>query len=280
MARLIETDSLTNKDISAAVAIGAYTATAVRLLYVRVLAKQVAGNGDYVIYATLTKSAVEYRIIPITTANAATGVLAIGFVSTPIPMDVGDVVTVYLDGLAGDTTTPDTRVDFYEADYVRPAVTGRTLAIDASGQVTAGALANAIITAAAIATDAMIKLSPGLAWRGLVTEVVSTTDFKIATLAGLGDGAFQDATGPYYAFVRWNASGGGAAPQGEMKAVTNYVTAAGTFRTAAWSAALEVGDEIMILHPRVAQALAPATVGRTLAVDASGQATALLGTVV
>ena len=69
--RLIETDTFTDKDINAAVSIGSYTAEAVRGVIVRVLVKQVAGGGDYIIYATVTKSAVEYRIIPLTTGTAA-----------------------------------------------------------------------------------------------------------------------------------------------------------------------------------------------------------------
>ncbi|HPV11715.1 MAG TPA: hypothetical protein PKW83_13735 [Verrucomicrobiota bacterium] len=134
MARLLETDSLSNQDISSAVAIGAYTAAAVRLVSVRVLVAQAAGNGDYIIYGTLTKSATEYRIIPITTAAAANGVTALAFVSIEIPLDVDDVLTVYIDGLAGDNATPDTRVDFYEHDYLRPTTADRTLDVAATGE--------------------------------------------------------------------------------------------------------------------------------------------------
>lgn len=134
MARLIETDNFTNKDISAAVSIGSYTATAVRLVHVRVLVNQAAGNGDYIIYATITKSAVEYRVIPTTTAAAASGLTSLAFVSLAIPVDVSDVLQVYIDGLAGDTATPDTQVDFYEKDYLRPTVAGRTLDVNSDGE--------------------------------------------------------------------------------------------------------------------------------------------------
>lgn len=136
MARLLETDSLSNQNITSALAIGAYTATATRMLFIRVLADQVAGNGDYVVYATLQVGGAgsAYRLIPITTAAAASGVTAIGAISIGIPVDSGDVVTVYLTGLAGDNANPDTRVDFYENDYLRPTTAGRRLDVSATGE--------------------------------------------------------------------------------------------------------------------------------------------------
>lgn len=137
--RNLETDSLSNQNISTALAVGSYTATATRGVIVRLLCDQAAGNGDYTAYITLQVGGAgsAYRVIPITTANAASGVTAIGFVSIPIPVDSGDVLTVYLLGLAGDTVAPDTRVDYYEQDYVRPTVAGRTLNVSATGEAEA-----------------------------------------------------------------------------------------------------------------------------------------------
>jgi len=134
--RLIETDSLSNQDIHAALAVGSYTATATRGIMIRLLVDQVAGNGDYTAYVTLRVGGAgsAYRIIPISTAAAASGVTAIGYISATIPVDSGDVLTVYLLGLAGDTTTPDTRCDFYEQDYLRPTVAGRTLDVSSTGE--------------------------------------------------------------------------------------------------------------------------------------------------
>ena len=136
MARLLETDSLSNQNISAATAIGSHTATATRLVHVRVAVDQVAGNGNYIVYPTLriAGSGSAYVIIPKTTAEAASGETALMFAIGPIPMDNADVLTIYIDGLAGDTATPDTRVDFYEQDYLRPTVAGRTLDVSAGGE--------------------------------------------------------------------------------------------------------------------------------------------------
>lgn len=136
MARSLETDSLSNQNISTALEIGAYTAAATRFLFIRVLADQVAGNDDYTVYATLQVNGAgsAYRLIPITEAAAASGITAIGMVSIAIPVDSGDIVKVYLLGVAGDTTTPDTRVDFYENNYLAPTTADRTLDVTAGGE--------------------------------------------------------------------------------------------------------------------------------------------------
>lgn len=136
MARSLETDSLSNQNITSALEIGSRTADATRLLFIRVLVDQVAGNGDYTVYATLQVNGAgsAYRLIPITTAAAASGITAIGMVSIAIPVDAGDIVKVYLLGLAGDTTTPDTRVDFYENNYLVPTTADRTLDVSSGGE--------------------------------------------------------------------------------------------------------------------------------------------------
>ncbi|HPC93251.1 MAG TPA: hypothetical protein PLJ74_13515, partial [Myxococcota bacterium] len=125
MPRWIETDTLSNQNISSALAIGAYTADADRLILVQFFADQVAGNGDYIFYITqrLGGAGSSYRHIPITTAAAASGVTAIAGQSNMIAVRSGDVLTVYLDGLAGDTTTPDTSVRWFELDSMALAAT-------------------------------------------------------------------------------------------------------------------------------------------------------------
>lgn len=93
----------------------------------------------------------------------------------------------------------------------------------------------------------------GLSLHGTVTAIPGANQFTIPTLAGLGAGKFADATAPYRAFVLRDADGAGALPQGEMRTVTGYITATGTFTTAAFSAAVAVNDEILIIHPRLAE---------------------------
>lgn len=136
MTRWLETDSLSNQDISSALAIGAYTADADRMILVQFFADQVAGNGDYEFYVTLRVNGAgsSYRLIPITTAAAASGLTAIGGQSGMIAVRAGDVVTVYLDGLAGDNSTPDTTVRWFEMAALRPTIADRTLDVSAGGE--------------------------------------------------------------------------------------------------------------------------------------------------
>lgn len=98
----------------------------------------------------------------------------------------------------------------------------------------------------------LINRNQGLVYQGTVTAVPGANQFTIPTLANLGAGKFSDATDPYFAFVFRDAGGAGAAPQGERQAVTAYVEATGVFQTAAFTAAVDVGDEILIVHPAIA----------------------------
>lgn len=141
-ARWLETDTLSNQDISSALAVGAYTADADRLILVQVFADQVAGNGDYDIYLThrINGAGSSYRLIPITTAAAASGVTAIAAQSGMIAVRSGDVLTVYLDGLAGDNANPDTIVRWFELAALQPATPGQTIALDGDGYVTAASV--------------------------------------------------------------------------------------------------------------------------------------------
>ena len=116
--RWIETDTASNVDISSATAIGAYTADADALIIVDVCVDAVAGNGDYVMYVTkqINGTGSAYKILPKTTMTAASGETAISAQSGIIAVKSGDVLTVYVDGLAGDTTTPDYSTRWFEID--------------------------------------------------------------------------------------------------------------------------------------------------------------------
>lgn len=114
----IESDSNTNKDISSAASVGVYTSTGDKFVLPQLLADQVAGNGDYVYYVTLQVAGAgsHYVIGPKTTHAAASGETAIGAQGGFIAVRSGDVLTVYVDGLAGDTATPDVVVRWFELD--------------------------------------------------------------------------------------------------------------------------------------------------------------------
>jgi len=128
-----------------------------------------------------------------------------------------------------------------------------------SSQVLAGTgfyVLNQQSTAAAIASIlAAIDKIQGLVYYGVVTGVPVAGQFEIASLAGLGAAKFATVVPEYqyHAFVLRDAAGGGAAPQGESQAVTNYGTATGNFTANPFTVPVDVGDEILVIHPYLAR---------------------------
>jgi len=90
----------------------------------------------------------------------------------------------------------------------------------------------------------------GLVYYGEVTQVNLDTQFRVAGLAGFGDAYFADT---YRVFVVRDAAGLGAAPQGEMQPCTAYTSVGGIFTQPAFTAGLGVGDEVLLLHERIAE---------------------------
>ena len=93
----------------------------------------------------------------------------------------------------------------------------------------------------------------GLCYYGVVTDVPGANQFTIATMAGLGANKFAIVGGlSYYAFVFRDAAGG-VAPQGESQEITNYATNTGNFTANAFTIDVDIGDEILIIHPFLAR---------------------------
>ena len=115
MITWLETDTFTGKNISSAVAIGAYTATANKMLLCDVSLDSVAGDGDYILYLKrqINGAGSDYILLPRTTMTALTGETAIGGQSRTFSVKSGDVLTLYADGLAADTAV-NTIVRWYE----------------------------------------------------------------------------------------------------------------------------------------------------------------------
>ncbi len=156
--RRITTSSLSNQSLATALLCHTYTADADRLLFIRLFADQVAGNGAYSAYVTIQRSGAgsAYEVQPRASSTVASGITAIGFTTIAIPVLNTDVVKVYLLGLAGDTTTPDIVTEIWEDDALRPVTQGQhNVDVDASGGVEVGSFQAGAITAAAIATDAI-----------------------------------------------------------------------------------------------------------------------------
>lgn len=113
----IDTSTLSNQNISSALLAHTFTNTVrVRKVFITVSLDQVAGNGDYVAYATRQHGGAgsAYELQARTTATVASGVTAIEFQTIALMAEVGDVVKIYVTGLAGDTTTPDIITEVFE----------------------------------------------------------------------------------------------------------------------------------------------------------------------
>ncbi len=131
---------------------------------------------------------------------------------------------------------------------------GFTNSAGAAQQITAG-VNFVILTSMAGGGGPGPSPEESLSYYGIVDAVPGANQFTIGALAGLGAGKFAGATNPYQAFVLRDAGGASAAPQGELQAITAYVTATGVFTTAAFTAAVGIGDEILIVHPSIAAIL-------------------------
>jgi hypothetical protein len=213
----IETDTGTNVDIHAATAVGAYTATGDKLIMVDVSIDQVAGNGDYVMYVTrqIGGAGSAYVILPKTTMTAASGETAISGQSGWITVRNGDVLTCYVDGLAGDTATPDWTTRWFELaavaapdnagiaaiqsktdqlTFTTPNKVDATATVDTTGIATSAALAvvDANVDAIKAKTDALdvssvtvvtavngstITILRGDTFSGALTNIGALTDY-------------------------------------------------------------------------------------------------------
>jgi hypothetical protein len=94
--------------------------------------------------------------------------------------------------------------------------------------------------------------SGSLWYAGTVTAIPGAAQFRIPTLAGLGAGQFIAGAIAWRAYVKRDAGGTGLAPQGQNRNITAYATGAGDFTTVPFAPAVDVGDEILILHPSLA----------------------------
>ncbi len=91
------------------------------------------------------------------------------------------------------------------------------------------------------------KVRTDLAYFGVVTRIISNTQFVAAGLKGLGDGALVG----YAAYVLAKADGTVTPPHAEQPAVSVYVSATGTCTHVAYTAPLAVGDQLLLLHPNI-----------------------------
>lgn len=78
--------------------------------------------------------------------------------------------------------------------------------------------------------------------------VASATTIACSELAGWEDDFFND---KYYMQVILNANAVGVAPEPEYRLITDYVSLTGTFTVNLFSADVQAGDELMVIHESI-----------------------------
>jgi len=126
--------TFTGKNISSAASVYEYTATYDCTIRVQVRLAAVAGSGDYVAYLTLNDGDAQSDDIvePKTTATLASGETACWLTTTSVDVLTGDVINVFVDGLAGDTSEAGS-IRIFADNYLAPTTANRTLDVTATG---------------------------------------------------------------------------------------------------------------------------------------------------
>jgi hypothetical protein len=94
------------------------------------------------------------------------------------------------------------------------------------------------------------QIRTDLAQWGVVTKVLSATQFVAAGLAGLGDGALEG----YTSYVLAKHDGTITPPHGELSAVSAYISKTGTITHVAYTVPLVVGDQVLLLFYNISTA--------------------------
>ena len=133
---LLQTTTNSNKNITSDLLVGTFTAAReYASMMAVIIADQVAGNGDYIVYLTRQLGGVgtAYKS-GVTTVTIDSGVTSLIASTILFPVSSGDVVKCYVKGTAGDTTTPDITCEFWDLGYLRPTTDYRTLDVSSGGE--------------------------------------------------------------------------------------------------------------------------------------------------
>jgi len=121
--RFLEADTLSNQNIATELLAGTYTADAAREVFVRVFLAQIAGAGAYESTMMVQRrgAGTVYRHVPAGGGYVfvPSGTTSACMTTEVVPMATTDVMTVYVKGLAADTTTPDIVIEFWEDETVQ-----------------------------------------------------------------------------------------------------------------------------------------------------------------
>ena len=203
----LETSSLTDQDISAALLTHTYTADADRAVFVRLFASDLEGDGDYVAWVTVQRAGAGsvYVVGPKTTIAAAAAETAIGFTTIVVPIKDTDVMKVYVLGQAGDDTTPDIVTEIWEDDAMLAGTEVTADVVKISGDAAAAdnaesffdgtgyAGTNNVMPTTTTVTDGVTLT--GAAVDDILDEVIEGTTTLRQMLRGIAAGLMGKATG-------------------------------------------------------------------------------------
>ncbi len=163
--RFISSASLGGQNISSSLLTATYTATAVDAITTRLFAAGISGSANYLAFITLQRlgTGSTYQVIPVTSASVKLGTTAIALTTIPVPVDNTDVMKVYLQGSASDTSSPSLWTYFY-------------------GESTCTLLANSAVTAAAIASSAFTNAK--FATGAIGIDTLAGSSIAASTFAG------------------------------------------------------------------------------------------------
>jgi len=91
--------------------------------------------------------------------------------------------------------------------------------------------------------------SYGLFFEAVVDDYTDVNNFACSALTGFGNDYFAN---HFWVWVKRDAGGAGAAPQGQRRLITDYNSITGFFTHDAFTAALAVGDTVCIVHETLA----------------------------
>jgi len=113
---ILETDTLSNVDISSFLEVGSYTADINRSsLMMNVLVDNIAGSGNYEVYVTQQRGGIGSEYQSANTVLPAGVVTSIKFPSIILPILATDIIRIYLKGLGGDVSV-DVISEFWVLD--------------------------------------------------------------------------------------------------------------------------------------------------------------------
>jgi hypothetical protein len=171
----LDTSTLSNQNISSALNVHTFTnTTRLRKVFIDVFATQLAGNGDYIVYATRQRagSGAAYEIGARTTVAVPSGVTSQMFPTIALMCGATDVIKVYVVGLPADTTTPDIITDVSE-EYVDAELTAADVWTYATRTLTQGAA-----SVASTVAGSALTLYRGASWSIALTGLGNITGYS------------------------------------------------------------------------------------------------------